>query len=66
MMASRRGFELAEFEARMTRAQSEMTARSLDAIVMYRAAQLAVFCRLCHPVLGKPHATVVSGAAAHR
>ena len=34
MMTPARGFELAEFEARMARAQSEMTARSLDAIVV--------------------------------
>ena len=33
-MTFQRGFERAEFEARMTRAQSEMTARSLDAIVV--------------------------------
>jgi Xaa-Pro aminopeptidase len=34
MMTPARGFELSEFEARMVRAQSEMTARRLDAVVV--------------------------------
>ena len=33
-MAPVRGFELSEFEARMARAQSEMSARRLDAVVI--------------------------------